>query len=90
MIFNHSFIYNQFERLNVYENVSKEEALPAAGQMLDYLTFQEDNLSDFFNEKEKEHLKDVRGLVIALHIIILLIFCFIIASAFILFKSKRF
>jgi len=64
IFYNKSYFYDEYERLGVYDQIEKQKADTATKNILDYLTGNSGQLSSFFNEKEKLHLEDVKGLVL--------------------------
>lgn len=63
VLYNNSFYYSEFEKNLIYQKFDKETVNSANKELLDY--FQNKNYlkSAFFNEREKLHLKDVKGLI---------------------------
>ncbi len=72
-IFNTGFYEEKFKENGAYEKFG-EEAYTANAEVFKYLSLREDLGTDFFNEKEKEHLKDVRRLFIFGYILLLISF----------------
>lgn len=63
LAFNEDYYKAQYEKNNVYAKIPKEEVDKATTELLDYLQFGKEMESDYFNEKEKLHLKDVRQII---------------------------
>src|SRR3989344_7679184 len=70
-IFNASFYENKFRENGAYEKFG-EEAYIANSEVFDYFVFESRLETDFFNEKEKKHLEDVRNLFIIGYALLLL------------------
>lgn len=64
MIFNDSFYEQEFQRLGVYDRFGTAGADDERDILLDYFN-NDDKIvqSDFYNEKEKQHLVDVKNLI---------------------------
>jgi integral membrane protein (TIGR01906 family) len=89
MFYNTGFYYSEYQKLSVYNEIPKEKAAGATVSMLDYLTGKNPELSSFFNEREKLHLKDVRTLVIYSKIIVLIIILIIAFLSYLLYKKLK-
>lgn len=66
--FNDSFYKKEFDKYGVKTNVPEAEILH--GKVVDYITGKSNSLPNLFNEREKQHLADVRNLVKNLNIAI--------------------
>ncbi|MBL7054689.1 DUF1461 domain-containing protein [Candidatus Woesearchaeota archaeon] len=81
--FNENFYKKEFEKHGVYDKLDDYDIENVNKDVLDYLKNRDNSLKghDFFNEREKEHLEDVKDLIQ----IILFIFYFSIILFFVLF-----
>ncbi|MFH1331931.1 MAG: TIGR01906 family membrane protein [archaeon] len=70
LAFNENYYKEQYIKNNVYTRIPKEEVDKATTELSDYLQFGKEMQSDYFNEKEKLHLKDVRQIIRILLIIL--------------------
>lgn len=86
VVFDFGFYKSEFEKLGVYRNVP--EADNVAFDLIQYLK-SSDVQPDFFNEKEKLHLKDVKELINKL-IIVLYVSLIIFVASFFILKKKLF
>lgn len=86
VVFDLGFYKSEFEKLGVYRNVP--EADNVAFDLIQYLK-SSDVQPDFFNEKEKLHLKDVKELINKL-IIVLYVSLIIFVASFFILKKKLF
>ncbi|MBI5398066.1 DUF1461 domain-containing protein, partial [Candidatus Woesearchaeota archaeon] len=58
-----NFIHREFEKVGSYDRVEKKMADEESGYLLGYLRFGSGTIqTDFFNEREKDHLIEVRRL----------------------------
>lgn len=62
-IFNIDYYDEEFSKLGVYEKFSQKQALNNTQELIAYLRDNEQLTTGFFNEKEKQHLIDVRNLI---------------------------
>ncbi len=89
LIYNLSFYQKEFDKLNI--SIPKELALTNTKNLFSYFQNNKDLTTDFFNEREKFHLKDVKNLIyktlILLYIIIVLLIVLIILNYKTLGKS---
>ncbi len=69
LAFNQNYYEKQYIKNNVYSQIPKEEIDQATKQLIDYLRNGREIQGDYFNEKEKQHLKDVREIIYALMLI---------------------
>lgn len=97
MAFNLDFYQQEYLKLGVYDKFSEEDVNKNTILLIDYLNDRNNNLeTDFFNEKEILHLKDVKNLIqtayllfyISLILVILLIFYFIYTKNYLLSSSS--
>lgn len=69
LAFNERYYEKQYIKNGVYSQISKEQVDEATKQLISYLRDGKELQGDYFNEKEKQHLKDVRNLIKILLII---------------------
>ena len=87
---NGEFYKNEFKKYNIYNKFDekKEEIDNEFILVLDYVKWKEDNLeSDFFNQKEKAHLFDVRNLICLFESIFIISLAVMIGCIFLLHRS---
>ena len=61
-IYNINYYQDEYEKLNIYDNIPKKQALENTISLFDY--FKDDKpLTSFFNNKEKQHLADVKNII---------------------------
>jgi integral membrane protein (TIGR01906 family) len=89
MFYNNSFFYSEYQKLSVYNTIPREEAKSATESMLSYLTGESDQLSSFYNQKEKQHLKDVKALVFYDKVVIFIIWLTIILLSSLFYKKLK-
>ena len=88
VIFDKSFYEKEFEKNKIYEKFGKEKTLSERDALLDYFKNNEKIInSDFYNEKEKQHLFDVKNLMILSRTAVYLSF-FILVILFLLVFLK--
>ena len=63
LVFNLDFYEKEFTKLNVYDKFSKETAEENTQELISYLKNKGSLETEFFNEKEKQHLIDVKNLI---------------------------
>lgn len=63
LAFSEKYYEEQYIKNNVYEQIQKEELDQATKQLINYLKKGGELQGDYFNEKEKQHLKDVRQII---------------------------
>ena len=63
LAFDDNYYKKQFEKNNIYEKIPKEQADKEAENLINYLKQGKELQGDFFNEKEKQHLVDVRTII---------------------------
>ncbi|MFH1591761.1 MAG: DUF1461 domain-containing protein [Candidatus Woesearchaeota archaeon] len=63
LVFNFGFYEKEFDKYGVYEKIPENVALENTKELLGFLKGGGELETDFFNEKEKLHLGDVRGLI---------------------------
>jgi len=90
LAFNQDYYEEQYTKNGIYNKIPKEQVDEATRQLISYLRNGNEIRGDYFNEKEKQHLRDVRQiiktLIIALYISILFAAIIIIAG---LIKDKK-
>ena len=93
LVFDLDFYEKEFVKNNVFDEFGKEIVDENSLLLIDYLKDDKKELdTDFFNEREKLHLVDVKDLIddfLFLFYIILILFCFSILSFIYLEKYKR-
>lgn len=65
-VFNEEFYHKEFQKYKIYDKFPGEDIEKINSDLLNYLRYEEKNKeinSDFFNEKEKKHLIDVKRLI---------------------------
>ena len=70
-IFDSNFYNEKFKENGAYETFG-EEAYSVNTEVFKYFSFRGELNTNFFNDKEKEHLKDVRRLFIGGYILLLI------------------
>ena len=84
--FGNSFYAKEFSEYKVYDNVP--QALSLHGKVMDFISGKSDEIPVNFNEREKQHLLDVRNVIristIVLYIFIVLFILLLVVSSFIL------
>ncbi|MBI2499689.1 TIGR01906 family membrane protein [Candidatus Woesearchaeota archaeon] len=81
LVYNTGFYDKEIDRLNI--TISRELAETNINNLISYFKDEKELTTNFFNEKEKLHLKDVKGLInktLALFYIILILLIILIAS----------
>lgn len=64
LIYSENFYFNEFAKLNVYQNfISINQAQHLTKNLIQYLCCQEDLDASFFTATEQFHLKDVKNLI---------------------------
>lgn len=63
IVFDSDFYSEEFEKLGVYESFPRQIALENTKELLDYLDSNGELEGDFFNDREKDHLEDVKELI---------------------------
>ncbi|MBI4159123.1 DUF1461 domain-containing protein [Candidatus Woesearchaeota archaeon] len=69
-IFNKGFYSDKFEENGAYATFGKDEVDNVNSEVFGYFLFKNNLETDFFNEKEKEHLRDVRILFLIGYILL--------------------
>ncbi|MFA4886953.1 MAG: TIGR01906 family membrane protein [Candidatus Nanoarchaeia archaeon] len=89
--FDKEFYVNKFEHYNVYPQFEEDKTTinQEFFNVLDYLKYPWKNLeSNFFNEKERAHLIDVKRLYLILEVILFLSLIVFIGSTYYFLKNK--
>ena len=89
MFYNRGFYYSEYKKLSLYEETNETTARYATENMLDYLTGNTAVLNDFFSEKEKQHLSDVKNLIFVLKIKIAALFVILGCLCFFFYKHQK-
>lgn len=89
-IFNQNFYSQKFKENGAYDSFGIEEVDKVNSELFGYFLFMNNLETDFFNEEEKEHLKDVRNLFIIGYMLLLISFITLIASIYFYEFSKLF
>jgi len=63
LVFNDSYYFDEFKELGVYDKFSKKDVEENTFELIGYFKGKNALESEFFNEKEKLHLKDVKNLI---------------------------
>lgn len=63
LVFNEKFYHEEFEKLGAYEKFGQEEVNKNTDFLISYLKNNQQLETEFFNEKEKLHLQDVKFLI---------------------------
>jgi integral membrane protein (TIGR01906 family) len=63
LAFDDNYYKKQFEKNNIYEKIPQEQADNQAENLINYLKQGKELKGNFFNEKEKQHLIDVRTII---------------------------
>lgn len=84
LAFNENYYKEQYEKNNVYAQLPKEGVDQATTELIDYLQYDREIKSDYFNEKEKLHLKDVRQII---RMLLILLYIAVMLSTIIIIIS---
>lgn len=87
VVFDIGFYKSEFEKYDIYERFDKETADSAVENLIGYMKSGVP-LSDFFNEKEKLHMADVRNIIRKLFLLFYILFSVIVMN--LLFRKKYF
>lgn len=89
LAFNTSFYTFEFQKLGVYNTFGRQTTDDQAKILLDYLDGKDELInSNFFNEKEKQHMIDVKNLIVLSKTILYASFM-ILSGIFIFFIKKK-
>lgn len=89
LLYNENYYKKEFQKYNVYETLKEYDIEKINKNVLDYFK-DKDELSGFFNEKEKSHLSDVKNLINDIsYLFKLLILNFIILLIILYFLNKN-
>jgi len=90
LVFNGSYYKSEFKKLNIYENfTSKEEVDIQATKLIKYLCCDSNLEGDFYSEREKLHLADVKNLIRLTTIQFLLTLSITLATLLVLIINKK-
>ncbi len=78
VVFDAGFYKSEFEKYNIYDRFDKNVADSAVTNLIGYMK-SDVPLSDFFNEKEKAHMVDVRNIIQKL-LVLLYILVFVVVT----------
>jgi integral membrane protein (TIGR01906 family) len=78
VVFDADFYKSEFEKYNIYDRFDKSVADSAVTNLIDYMKSGVP-LSDFFNEKEKAHMVDVRN-IIQKFLVLLYVLAFVVVT----------
>lgn len=79
LIFDFSFYQKEFYKNNIYDLFPKDTVDKNANELIEYMKFNRDSMkTDFFNQKEKLHMIDVRNLIYKAEYILLFVFIILI------------
>lgn len=79
--FSDSFYSKEFTQYNVYNNVNNASAIHK--KVVNFVQGKNEDLPIQFNDREKEHLKDVRKLVVASKIVLIILVALFLSISFI-------
>ncbi|MBI2107309.1 DUF1461 domain-containing protein [Candidatus Woesearchaeota archaeon] len=85
-VFNNEFYSQKFEQNGAYDTFGKDKVDEVNSQVFEYFLLKNNLETDFFDNREKKHLEDVRFLFIAGYILLFL--TFIVLILFIYFYRK--
>ncbi|MDD5177839.1 MAG: TIGR01906 family membrane protein [Candidatus Nanoarchaeia archaeon] len=88
-VFNKHFYDKQFVENNVYNTLGKETVTNETQNIMDYLKGKADLTTNFFNEKEKLHLKDVKTLIFVANILFYLSLVLMLGFLIYFIKTKN-
>lgn len=89
LVFNYRFYQSEFAKLGVYRQFPKEIVDTQARDLIDYLCCQGALDQNFFTQKEKLHLADVKSLIRLVNLQFIFTAAVIIACCTALFISKK-
>lgn len=89
-VFDFDFYQKQFESNNVYEKYDKETVDKNSLELINYLQSGFPLLTDFFNEKEKAHLQDVKRIIDVFLLVFYLSVIFSVVLILILLYKKQY
>lgn len=89
LVFNHGFYKNQFAKLNVYETFGSKEVVDSESKaLIGYLCCGKELDRDFFGERERLHLLDVKKIIILNQVASVLVVGLVLAGLLILILKK--
>ncbi|MBN1157644.1 TIGR01906 family membrane protein [Candidatus Woesearchaeota archaeon] len=89
VVFDYNFYQKEHEKNLVYSELNRSEAESATANIIGYLKGRED-LSNFFNSREKAHMADVKNLFDRLNFYYYLCLLLVIANIYLLSRKKDF
>lgn len=91
LLFNENYYKKEFQKHNVYENLKEHDIESINKDVLDYFNNKDETIkNDFFNEKEKSHLSDVKKLINDIfYLFKLLILNFVVLLIILYFLNKN-
>ena len=89
LVFNHGFYKSQFEKLNVYETFGSKEVVDnQSKKLIGFLCCGQELDRDFFTERERLHLSDVKKIITLNQVASVLLVGLILAGFLILVLKK--
>ncbi len=91
LLYDENYYKKEFQKHNVYENLNNYDVDGINNDVLDYFKNKDEIIkNDFFNEKEKSHMSDVKNLINdVFYLFNLLILNFIILLIILYFVNKK-
>src|SRR3990167_10722954 len=90
LVFNHGFYKSQFEKLNVYETFESRGIVDNQSEkLIGFLCCDKELDRDFFTERERLHLSDVKKIITLNQIAAVLLIALILAGFLILILKKN-
>jgi integral membrane protein (TIGR01906 family) len=87
--FNLDFYNKEFVKYGIYEKFSEEEVKQNVNELVNYLQGKDTLTTDFFNEKEKMHLNDVKNLITYASLIFYIsLIIFILLTVYFIYTKK--
>jgi integral membrane protein (TIGR01906 family) len=94
LAFDENFYKKEFEKYNVYDSLEDYDIEEINSELLNYLKYEKNDVlidNDFFNEREKTHLLDVKNLIqktILLYYFTIILFFILLISLIFLLKRN--
>lgn len=90
VLYNDNFYEKEFQKNNVYEKFSKESVNNATNELFGYIQGKNALTTNFFSERDKQHMVDVKELINnALLIYYVLFFVIVVLFVFLYLKHPR-
>jgi integral membrane protein (TIGR01906 family) len=89
LAFNEHYYEKQYVKNGIYNKIPKEQVDEATTQLINYLEWGKELQGDYFNQKEKLHLQDVRNIVKTLMIALCISIVAAAILAILLFIKNR-